>query len=525
MANCSECGMTLQAGSRFCSRCGTAVPALAAEVLSEARPTPAEPGDNEAPDTAVPKADIEDTPVERTPVERLLEADWKSATLATLPAVAVLVLGALLAAAGLWQSDDAVQLLGQGDLKDAGAGYHNAAATTLAQAFRSRLHFENGGTTGLMPLSLTIATLAVLYAFTRRTTRIDRSPRERALHGLRTGVVFALFVWLLSLLGDWTSRGGQEADTSSGRTLIWSLLFGTATALAAALWRTDGRDLARDRTEVWRRWVQWRLPTEGALVALGTGLLAGGIAAVTIAYLETDTLGTTTAQLTSLLPYAIGVLVNLGVAVMHVGMLGNLMLPRSQGADPEAVSLYDLHGASPAYWLLVLLPVVSLLAGAWWIKRRGRGLDDRGLQRAAYRMALPLTVLWSVLLFCSRIYRGDASARVVETHTGPRVIEGIALMVLWGILGGWLAMALVRRNVGRRLARSSRLQGVLGVPGGTPPPLWPPAPPTPASPPAPPTGALREGDTLSLRRDEQPDADTPVESRPSDRTEALDVEE
>jgi hypothetical protein len=503
VANCSECGMTLQQGDRFCSGCGTAVPETAAEAAPEAAAWPTQP----EPD--------------RTPVERFLEADWRSAALAAVPAVVVLVLGATLAAAGLWQSDDAVKLLGQGDLKDAGAGYHNAAATTLAQAFRSRLHFDGGLTTGLMPLSLTIATLAALYAATRRTTRIDRSPRERALHGLRTGAVFALFGWLLSLFGDWTSRGGQEADTSSGRAFLWALLFGAATALAAALWRTDGRDLARDRTEVWRRWVQWRLPTEGALVTLGSGLLLGGVAAVVIAYLEKDTLGTTNAQLTSLLPYALAVLVNLGVAVMHVGMLGNLMLPRVPGADPQAVSLYDLRGASPAYWLLLLLPVVSLLAGAWWIKRRGRGLDERGLQRAAYRMALPLTVLWCVLLFCSRIYRAaSAGDALVETHTGPRVIEGVALMVLWGILGGWVAMAGVRRVAGRKESRRSRLQGVLGVPGGAPPPLWPPAAP-------PPTGALREGDTLSLPREEQPSSTAagPAESRPTDRTQGLEFEE
>jgi hypothetical protein len=208
------------------------------------------------------------------------------------------------------------------------------------------------------------------------------------------------------------------------------------------------------------------------------------------------------------------------VAVMHVGMLGTLMLVRTPGTEPQAVSLYDLQGASPAYWLLLLLPVISLLAGAWWIKRRGRGLDDRGLQRAAYRMALPLTVLWLVLLFCSRIYRATGvGAGLRETHTGPRVIEGVALMVLWGILGGWVAMALVRRVAGRGTAKRSKLQGVLGVPGAAVPPLWiPPAP----EPPPPPTTVLHDGDTIALPREERAPA---VESSPSDRTQGLEFEQ
>src|SRR5687767_7792008 len=126
--------MTLQEGSRFCSRCGTAVPAAtAASTAPPAEPDPAGP---DGADASGPPAETAGAPArpDQTVVERFLEADWKSAAFAALPAAVVLLLGALLAAAGLWQSDDAVNLLGQGDLKDAGAGYHNAAATTLAQA-------------------------------------------------------------------------------------------------------------------------------------------------------------------------------------------------------------------------------------------------------------------------------------------------------------------------------------------------------------------------------------------------------
>lgn len=487
MAHCIQCGSTLHEGSRFCSSCGAPVPAAVGEP-SDVTAGPAAAG---APTAAAAPQTRPAASLDRTVVERFLEADWRSAAIAALLAVGILVIGAAVAAAGLWQSDDAVDLLGQGDLRDADAGPHNAAATTAAQAFRARLELGGDLSTGLMPLTLTIATLAALYAATRWTTRVDRAPRDRALHGARAGLVFALCVWLLSLLGDW-QRGGAEANTSSTRTLVFALLFGLATALAAALWRTDGRDLGRDRAEVWRRWVQWRLPTEGALVALATGLLIGGIAAVVIAFLEKDTLGTSNQQLTSLLPYGIAVLVNLGVAAMHAGMLGHLLLP-APGNDADrqaAISLYERHGASPAYLLLLLLPVIALLAGAWWIRHRGRGLDDRGLQRAAYRMALPLTVLWVVLLFCSRIYYADnGGADADSVHVGPRVIEGVALMVLWGILGGWIAMALVRR-VGR--GRRTR----------------PAAAPAAAGPPPPPA-EVHDNDTLQLGVEERSAADAP----------------
>jgi hypothetical protein len=408
----------------------------------------------------------------RTLVERVLAGDWRSAALVAGPTVLVAyVLGLVVNSYLIWidsGSADDFDFLGHSN-----AGFFRGAAAITGMAFGTPA-FVSGGTgderasyhAGMAPLTVTLLTVLAFVFLLRRhgpaAYNVGFTWADRAAQATRAALITAVGLALLTIAmyGTLNSDGDRIHQSGSpGRVFGWSLLLFVVTALLVSVRRDD---LTEQRQQTFDK---WRLPVEGALVAMTTAILLGGVVGIVILVAQADG---GRLDIVKALPILLGYLVNLGVDVFHVGMGGALHASFSGRSGGDAsVSLFDRQGLSAAYLLLFFLPPISILVGVNWIHRYRGAVSSQELARACYRMAVPATLIYLFVAIPSRVGfgfsggNGDFFAGGGGGHAGVQVLLGTLLTFGWFLvlgfaIGQWL------------LPRSAGADSAEGAPRRTP---------------------------------------------------------
>ena len=369
-------------------------------------------------------------------MERLIAGDWRSAVVIAAPTVLVAyVLGLLASSYVVW--------IGTGQDKEflghSSGGFFRSAFAFTGMAFGSPA-FISGGKghdhvayqAGMAPLTITLLTAAAFVFLLRRyddvgtlSERIDLAVRSAAV----TAVGLALLTFgmhaTLTADGDTVHQSG-----SPGRTLGWSLLLFVVTAVLTSVRRWD----LSERVE--HLWDQWRLPVLGAIVALVVAVVIGGVTGILIIVAQADG---SELDVLKALPVLLAYFVNLGVDVFQIAIGGALRASAAGGS--ASVSLFDRHGLSAAYLLLLLLPPLAIGAGVSWIRRHRSNVEPRSLARACYRMALPAALIYLVLATASRAGFSLTAVSVIGSggHVGAQVLLGTLIAFGWFLVVGYLA--------------------------------------------------------------------------------------
>ena len=391
-------------------------------------PTPAE---------RCPACAAESTAERRTLFELLVEVSWRRVLRTSGPAVLVALVGAqLLAVPSLFAGG---RLLG---FPSSAAGHGLGAwvrlvAALVAATFGSSLHAgADPSELTAVPLALTLAVLATLWTVHRRTRATPATVRERIAQAVRPALVITAFAVAAAVVAG-TGPGGSSA--APVRTLWWAgvLTIGTALAAEFAPVRSVRRRL-RPGSRTSAALEGWAPAVRAALGTLAVGLVLGYAAAIGAAFAEHARLGLTVADVARALPESVGYLGILGSSVLGIAVGG------VAGTHPGPVlALYDRHGLSAGYWLLLALPVLSVGIGARWVVHRYRErLSDRQLVRACYRMAGPLALLFLAVAVPSRI---SVAAGGSIAGLGPRLGED-AVLAASTLVGGYLAGRLALRT-------------------------------------------------------------------------------
>jgi hypothetical protein len=392
-------------------------------------------------------------PVEGRPplLLRVLRGNWRGSLVAALLALLVTVLAAALATVTvLIATKPGGESLVSGTTAGRWVRYVCAAA---GAAFGSPLvvtspDFSGDTATALLfvPLTVTFLGLATLRAGVRRAA--NAAGADRLADAVRTAAVFGVGVAAVTAFGRWSlstttisSGTSEDAATvarfaaSSPKALFWAFGSAFVVALLAVPQRTDPR------------WSGWLLALRGAVVGLGTGIVAGFGAFVALAYAYAGRVDATPSDATRLLPAAVAYAVNLGTAMFGATVGGEIVVPYGQGSGATLFSSWVPRG----YLLLLLVPLVSVLAGAWSVTRRS-GLPSAEAARACARMAVPATLLWLVLAFAGAARLSAQGIINSEARVGA-VLWDALLVGLWFAVVGWIAGWLLgRRNAAPRLA-------------------------------------------------------------------------
>jgi hypothetical protein len=294
-----------------------------------------------------------------------------------------------------------------------------------------------------VPLTVTFLGLATLRLGVRRMHRVanaTEAPFDAVADAVRTAAIFAVGVAAVTAFGRWTLGSGGSGEfeevrsatkftSSPFQALFWALLAAFAVALLT------------DRPPAGPRWTEWLPSLRGAVVGLGTGIVASFGVALALAYAYAGRLDATPSDVTRLLPALAAYAVNLGTTFFGAAVGGKVGVPYGRGT---ATMLWS-SGVPRGYLLLFVVPVVSVLTGAWSIVRRG-DLPSAAAARACARMALPATLLWLVLDLVSMARAGVAGFVAAEAKAGA-VLWDALLVGLWFAVLGWLAGWLLgRRN-------------------------------------------------------------------------------
>jgi hypothetical protein len=92
-----------------------------------------------------------------------------------------------------------------------------------------------------------------------------------------------------------------------------------------------------------------------------------------------------------------------------------------------------------------LIPLASVLAGAWTIRRSNPGMDRRTFSRNCYRMALPMLGLYLLLAIPSR--QSLAVPHDADGRMGPDLLLGCLLVIGWYLLLGFAAGQFLMRSL------------------------------------------------------------------------------
>jgi hypothetical protein len=471
MKACPNCGQQVANRAKFCPECGAATSVAATASATKAPATVAAEPTGDAVGTAASSGP------DRTFVERLLGGDWRSAAYVAVPTAGLAVALSLVATSYLiWIGGNSNDSFGLGH---SAGGFFHSAGDLLAMAFGSpvftRASGSGGGgaySTGMAPLTISLLVLATFALLLRRYLP-PAGTAARTAAAIRAALLVSVALALLSIAGYSSSRIGSgrvHISVSPGRVFGWSLLFfAVVGGLVAARPLQTLRDRASESPLPARLSEQWRLPAEGALVAMTTALLLGGVTGLVIIFAQAD--GARLAVLKTL-PLLLAYLVNLGVDVFQVSMGAALHASIGGGDGGSAsVSLFDRHGLSAAYFALLLLPPIAIGAGAAWIRRYRAVVEPRELARACYRMALPAVLIYLIVAMPSRAgftYDGAGSAGGIGAapsgHIGVQVLLGVLILAAWFLVVGFA--------VGRYLLRDQSTGGADAAAAAPPAPRW-----------------------------------------------------
>ena len=397
----------------------------------------------------------------RTVVERLFKGDWRSAAIVAGPTVLVAYVLGLVGSSYLIWSRDSVDGQSFGVGGHTSAGFFRTAFTLTGMAFGSptfsSIKGGDGGSAstqaGMAPLTITVLTIAAFVFLLRRYDVVDNY-RDRVETAIRAAVLTALGLALLTI-GMWGSVHGIHQTGSPGQTFFWSLL-GFAVVAGLASVRTS--EFNERQQEIWSR---WRLPIEGAVAAVTTAIVLGGIAGILII---TAQVLDNRADVLKAMPILLAYFVNLGIDVLHVSVGAALRI--STGFGGLSVSLFNKPGLSEAYLLLFLLPPIAIGAGIRWIRQHRAGSSPQEIARACYRMALPATLLCLVVAIPSRAgfsVSGEGSFGT-DGHAGVELFKGTLIILVWFLVLGFL--------VGQWLLPRD-IAGASGIPSRAPrAPAW-----------------------------------------------------
>jgi hypothetical protein len=447
MKACASCGQQVANRAKFCPSCGAA---------TADTPAPAAGAPELLTAGAEPSATATTTPTDaadRTLVERILGGDWRAAAYVAGPSALVAVALSLAATSYLlWTGNGSDDAFGFGH---SAGGFFHSAAGLLAMAFGSPLFTRAGGSdtgfgsgggygAGAAPLTISLLVLAT-YALLLRTYLPDATASTRVAGAVRASVLTSFALAMLSFGAFSTSDLGDQArlhlTSSPGRVFGWSLLFFTVVGTVVAvrprqLWATR----TAESPTLDRLTGEWLLPIQGALVAMTTAVVLGGVTAIVIFVAEADG---SRLDVLKALPILLAYLVNLGVDVFQISMGAALHASASGGDGGSAsVSLFDRHGLSAGYFGLLALPPVAIMAGVAWIRRYRGSVEPRILARSCYRMALPAVVVYVVLAVASRAgfeYGGPGAQSFGSGHAGPQVLLGALILAAWFVVVGFAA--------------------------------------------------------------------------------------
>lgn len=373
----------------------------------------------------------------RTPVERLLSGDWRTAALVAGPTVLVAyVLGLVGTAFVIWldTGNDSLD-----PFAHSSGGFFRSAVALTAMAFGSP-DFLSGGKgsdhftyqAGMAPLTITLLTAVVFVLLLRRYDAVG-TLAERVDLAVRAAVLTAvgLAVLTIGLHSTVTTDGDSVHQSGSpGRVLGWSLLLFAATALIACVRRWD---LSENAEQLWEK---WRLPVLGAVVAVTTAIVLGGLTGILIILAQADS---GRLDVLKVLPTILIYFVNLGVDVVQVAMGGSLHA--SAGSGGSSLSLFDRHGLSAAYFFLLLLPLLAVAVGIGWIRNHVGEASRQDVARACYRMALPAALLYLLVAVPSRAgfaFGGGGIGLGGSGHAGVQVLLGTLIAFGWFAVLGYV---------------------------------------------------------------------------------------
>lgn len=487
---CGSCGTEVVAGARFCASCGravagpapagaTAAPTGAGTPYPDAGPSYAGAPHVAAPGAPYPNAastSYPDGPAAQAPgpysaapagapwgsasgapswtpkgtsgrsvIDSLLAGDWGGAARTAGMAVAVMV---------------GVSLVGMLLITGAEAGFRETVTLVLGAVcaavggdiFAGASGGDSFGgsvSVGVLPLTVTFAGLGVLGRLfaTRLRSREENSTRELLLQGIRTTLVFAGFLLVLSLLTRYRPDSGNEVFGVSGQigVSVWSSVIGAVLFSVATLglvWLFSPHTVLPGRLRPIRE--KAVAPLIGAAAVFAVGLLAVLVALVyglitgeeKMVQLGVAVLCAGNGALASVLLSA-GVPLSLNGGISS-SVLGGGLAPSSQ----ESIDLFTFTDSSAWFWFVPVVLLLVLLSVATVLALRQNSIEDA--RREGFRFAGALAVLGLAASLLLRVAGEFAGSAVGVSGSGDAsaifnpIVSAFALGV-WGVVVGLLA--------------------------------------------------------------------------------------
>lgn len=337
---------------------------------------------------------------------------------------------------------------------------HGVPMTLAFGASGAAGSFSAMETLPLTGLSLIPACALVLAGYVASASDFTHRLRFSVLRGALVGPVYAILLLLVALFGSSTVHVGQntimQLHPSVGHAILMGLIWGTLLGALGGLLAIRRHHLfTTNRQPDLLAGASW-----GALVALGSGLLlilvalvvgmvahvigtspsaegasGSGIGGVFNAVVTTIALLIVVAPVGALWLFALG-----------TGATIDSWLTASGAAVRPDTSTFGLlfaqhHPTSPAWWLLLLIPLVSYIIGGRAAAHIARADSLRDAALVGWLMAVALSVLMLVLTLLTRVLISSEAILVDRSITtslgiGPSVLPVFLLvLIVGGILG------------------------------------------------------------------------------------------
>jgi len=255
-------------------------------------------------------------------------------------------------------------------------------------------------TLGFVPLGFTVIALAAMILVWRRVTLSYTSVSTIIIDAVRAAIVAAVLMLIVALAT--TSSVSDSSDFSGGITMklgtsAVSAFFSTLLVVAVVLILAGlaGRNLFSAKLAPFAQAVGAAVKGLAAfIVVLAVGGLIVGIVAVTI---NTNNLSSdlpTGGSLTGLMYLVVLAYAGtFGLFSAALGSFGSVQASLNGQAIPDAsAGLSDLASANGALWLLVLVPIIALAAGAYLAVRGHFTRNDALKALGAFCVSLLIAV-------------------------------------------------------------------------------------------------------------------------------------
>lgn len=409
------------------------------------------PPDATRPEPALP-------PLPRFDITQILTGDWPGAAVTALATLLTAFAASALLVALMHPDGVGVR------------GFLTVVALITGSAFggnaTGHVSIEGAGRISVGAYPLTVTLLALVVATVLLGHQLRRYPdwTGAAIHAVRTALVFAAGIVVLTLVfrsdlvipatfGDVSNRVTQDNGTFALASGTWGshavgaaaigVLFIMVVAAVLIVMRDDTLPPAVVRV---RGWVSGPLRSLGVLLA---GSVALGAVAVVVLYVKD---GNT--HNTSSFAIWLAILPNLGITALYTGAGAGLHYVTHAGKYHQTTSQHLSHftdHVSPVLWGLPVLTLVVFGASALFLAYRS---DPVRIQADMLRWLVALVVATPILVHLAAYhvtYRSVARGKQVATVTvGVDSWQAIGLALAWGF-----AIALVVTAVARSRAQSS----------------------------------------------------------------------